>query len=226
MKHYILKTTQKDGITYNDFQWPTEVGSKVTAPDWEPTTECGNGFHGWLNGRGKGTIGHINQKECLWMVLETDSYIDLEDKVKFESCTILHVGDRLSATKFLRNLVPDATRMIGESIEVGDKQDAIVGDYGTATAGGRGTATVGYMGTATAGDKGTATAGNYGTATVGYMGTATAGDGGTATAGEGGTIQIKYYDGSKYRILTGYIGEDGLESDTPYKVENGEFVKA
>ena len=194
MKHYILKTTQKGGITYNGFQWPTEVGAKVTAPDWEPTTECGNGLHGWLNGKGKGTIGHIGREDCLWMVLETDAYIDLGDKVKFESCTILHVGDRLSATKFLRNLVPDVTRMIGESIEVGDKQDAIVGDYGTATAG----------------HGGTATAGNYG----------------TATAGAYGTILIKYFNNGRYRILTGYIGEDDLEPDTPYKVENGKFVKA
>ena len=274
MKHYILKTTRKDGAAYNGFKWPTEVGAKVTAPDWKPTNECGNGLHGWLNGKGDGSIGHIKDEGCIWMVLETDSYIDLVDKVKFESCTILHVGDRLSATKFLRNLVPDATRMIGESIEAGDNEDSIVGDYGIATAGyfgiatagNRGTATAGYRGTATAGDIGTATAGHYstatagnggtatagdwgkataedygkatagykgiatagdwGTATAGYKGIATAGDWGTATAGDGGTIQIKYYDGNKYRILVGYIGEDGLEPNTPYKVGNGEFVKA
>ena len=274
MKHYVLKTTKKDGTTYNGFKWPTEVGAKVTAPDWKPTNGCGNGLHGWLNGKGDGTIGHIKDEGCLWMVLETDSYIDLVDKVKFESCTILHVGDRLSATKFLRNLVPDATRMIGESIEVGGNEDSIVGDYGTATAGDYGTATAGYRGTATAGDRGTATAGyegtatagyrgtatagyrgkatagNFGTATAGDRGTATAGDWGTATAGNGGKatagyegiatagyegtaiagekgiVQITYESGGRWRLLTGYIGEDGLEPNTPYKVRNGKFVKA
>jgi len=69
---------------------------------------------------------------------------------------------------------------------------------------------VGYAGTATAGARGTATAG--------YAGTATAGDDGTATAGDDGAIRIRYYDPkhNRYRTAVGYIGEDGLEPNTAY----------
>ena len=93
-----------------------------------------------------------------------------------------------------------------------------VGYAGTATAGDDGTATAGYAGTATAGYAGTATAGARGTATAGARGTATAGDDGTATAGDDGEIRIRYYDPkhNRYRTAVGYIGEDGLEPNTAY----------
>ena len=76
------------------------------------------------------------------------------------------------------------------------------------------------------GDYGTATAGDWGTATAGNGGKATAGYEGTAIAGEKGIVQITYESGGRWRLLTGYIGEDGLEPNTPYKVRNGKFVKA
>ena len=259
--NYILKTIKKDFTAYKGFKWAETVGATVTAPDWKPTQECGNGLHGWLNGVGDGSIGHISD-DCIWMVLETESYIDLQDKVKFESCTILHIGTQLSATKFLRGLVPFVVGMIGENIveeryaTAGYRGTATAGNYGTATAGNYGTATAGYYGTATAGEggtatagyrgtatagnegtatagnEGTATAGNYGTATAGYRGTATAGNEGTATAGNEGTatagyygiIQLKYWE-SRWKVKIGYIGEEGLLPDTPYKLdENHNFV--
>ncbi|MGV8528843.1 hypothetical protein ACV35S_06905, partial [Pseudomonas aeruginosa] len=98
-----------------------------------------------------------------------------------------------------------------------------VGAYGTATAGYKGTATAGDEGTATAGYKGTATAGYKGTATAGDEGTATAGNWGTATAGEKGEVRIRYWDEKTERCRTviGYIGEDGLEPNVPYKLNAG-----
>jgi hypothetical protein len=94
---------------------------------------------------------------------------------------------------------------------------SVAGHFGIATAGHFGNATAGDYGTATAGVGGTATAGCRGNATAGVGGTATAGDGGNATAGVGGTIQIRYWD-ERYRVKTGYIGEDGLEPNTPYRL--------
>ncbi len=70
--------------------------------------------------------------------------------------------------------------------------------------------TAGYSGTATAGDSGTATAGNWGTATAGYS----------------GTVQVKWWDGERYRIATGYVGEDGIKANTPYRVQDGKLVEA
>ena len=82
-------------------------------------------------------------------------------------------------------------------------------------------------GTATAGPHGTATAGYAGTATAGYGGTATAGDHGSATAGDHGIIAIKRWTGKRYKLVVGHIGEDGLEPNVPYKLDNaGCFIRA
>ncbi len=49
---------------------------------------------------------------------------------------------------------------------------------------------------------------------------------GTATAGDRGTLIITWYDGSRPRRAVGYIGEDGLKPDTPYRVNGrGEFYE-
>jgi len=93
---------------------------------------------------------------------------------------------------------------------VGDSATAAAGDGGTATAGDGGTATAGYRGTATAGDGGTATAG----------------DCGTATAGDGGILNIRWWDGSRYRLGVFYVGENGVEANTKYRCDNGKLVKA
>jgi hypothetical protein len=121
-----------------------------------------------------------------------------------------------------------ATAGVGGTATAGDRGTATAGDRGTATAGVGGTATVGYRGTATAGDGGTATAGYGGTATAGVEGTATAGVGGTATAGDRGTILIRWHDGARYRVVTGYIGEDGLLPNVAYQFNatTGKFIKA
>lgn len=69
-----------------------------------------------------------------------------------------------------------------------------------------------------AGHGGTATAGDGGSAAVGY--------GGSATAGYGGTIVIAWWDGTRRRLVIGYVGEDGVLPDTPYRVEGGRLVVA
>ena len=110
---------------------------------------------------------------------------------------------------------------------------ASAGDGGTASAGALGTASVSDGGTASAGDggiasageDGAASAGDYGTARAGDRGTASAGYGGTASAGDRGTVMISWFDGNRSRIAVGYVGEGGIEPNTPYRVENGQFVK-
>jgi hypothetical protein len=104
---------------------------------------------------------------------------------------------------------------------------ATAGESGTATAGNWGTATAGYKGTATAGESGTATAGNWGTATAGNWGTATAGNWGTATAGKDGVLCIKRWDGKRYRLVVGYVGEEGILADKYYRLDDaGKFIPA
>jgi len=106
---------------------------------------------------------------------------------------------------------------------------AIAGNHGKAMAGNQGTAIAGDWGTATAGDEGSAIAGWQGTATAGERGTANAGHKGTAMAGAGGRISISWDERKTERIrtTTGYIGEDNIQANIPYKCdEEGKLIPA
>ena len=68
---------------------------------------------------------------------------------------------------------------------------------------------------------------HHGTSTSGNGGTSTSGDRGTGAAGEAGIIAIRYWDDvpGRYRLAVGYPGEDGIKSDTKYRVEGGKLVE-
>jgi len=136
-KALCLRTNNEDMTSYNGFRWPDS--GYVTAPDWQPTPECGNGLHGLLWGDGDASLLNWDAT-AKWLVVEidADSAINLDGKVKFPNCVVVHVGNRHSAATFIAPFVPPGTKVIG----------------GTATAGDRGTATAGIGGTATAGDGG------------------------------------------------------------------------
>ena len=59
-----------------------------------------------------------------------------------------------------------------------------------------------------------------GTSISGYGGTSTSGDGGTSISGDGGTILIKWWDSTnnRYRIEIGYVGENGIEPNKKYRL--------
>lgn len=200
----ILRTCDKDGKSHGGFQWPLEVGATCTAPDWSPENECGHGLHGALWGEGDGDLFSWDS-DALWMVVETDaaSVVDLGGKVKFPSCVIRHVGDRMTATAYLANY----------------RKGAIIG----------GTSTSGFRGTSTSGDRGTSTSGDCGTSTSGDRGTSTSGYRGTSTSGYGGIVVCRWLDTSagRYCVTVGYCGENGIKPNTPYRCnEHGALVEA
>ena len=223
-----LRTIDADGTASwtppnKGFKWPA-IGL-CEALDWKPTAECGYGLHGYLKGCG-------DAESILWdglfqvvKVIESE-IIDLGGKIKFPRCEVIFTGSQKDATDILVNEYGNIG-IIGATVVVGDGQHAIAGDYGTATAGNNGTATAGNNGTAMAGDYGTATAGDYGKATAGDYGKATVGDDGTAKAGEMGRISILYWDGHRCREVIGYVGENGIEPNVAYNLnEMHEFIKA
>jgi len=168
----------------------------VACPDWDATPECGHGLHGLLWGEGCGELLNWST-DAKWLVVEV-----LESE-------IVQLGT--DKVKFPRGAV----------VHCGDRKSAT--DYLLSKL----TKSASVVGaTVTAGDGGIATAGDGGTATAGYGGTATAGDGGTATAGDGGVIQLKFYDGVRYRVVTLYVGEDGILPNVKYKLDKGKPVKA
>jgi hypothetical protein len=246
-KMLVLRTCKADLTSHNGFQWP--VKGPVEAPDWNGKPVCGGGLHGLPWGEGNAWLCDLSNT-AKWLVVEVDEACvlteahgkDLTGKCKFPRGVVVFVGGRCDAAQYIHDnggagraivgltatagYAGTATAGYAGTATAGDAGTATAGYAGTATAGNRGTATAGYAGTATAGNRGTATAGDAGTATAGYAGTATAGNRGTATAGYAGTIQIRRWDGARYRIVTGYIGEDGLVADKAYVLdEHGCFVE-
>ncbi len=247
----VLRTCDKNLQSYVGFQWP-ESGY-VEAPDWKPTFECGNGLHGLPWGEGCGQYLDWSEF-AKWLVVEVtpDNLLhgkgDLHNKCKFRCGTVVYSGAKDGALAYLQAHGADMSKCVGGTATAGDRGTATAryrgtatagyrgtataGDDGTATAGDDGTATAGYRGTATAGNGGTATAGDRGTATAGIDGTATAGDYGTATAGNRGTataglqgiLGIKWWDGNRYRVAIGYVGEDGILPNVAYQCHSGKFV--
>jgi hypothetical protein len=216
----VLRTCASDLTSYNGFQWP-ESGA-VEAPDWKSRAECGNGLHGLLWGIGDGSLLSWDA-DARWLVVDVlaADVVEIGAKVKFPRCEVVYCGARDEAVAMLIAHGADPSKVVYGT--------ATAGDCGTATAGNYGTATAGNYGTATAGDSGTATAGARGTATAGARGTATAGYFGTATAGDYGTLILRSWDdkNQRRRFHVGYIGEDGLEPNVAYRLdEQGRFVRA
>ena len=70
----------------------------------------------------------------------------------------------------------------------------------------------GYGATVSGGDRAMVSGGDEATVSGGY--------GATVSGGYEAIIQIKYYDGNRYRIKIGYIGEDGLKPNIKYKLND------
>ena len=53
-----------------------------------------------------------------------------------------------------------------------------------------------------------------------------AGGGARVKSGKGGCFALTWHDGTRHRIVVGYVGEDGIKADTWYRVEDGKLVEA
>jgi hypothetical protein len=188
---YVLKVVGQNGEAHRGFVWPLTVGATVTAPDWQPHRECGNGLHGWLWGEGDVSASGDRHADpaSKWLVLRVAkaSIVELDRKVKFPSCVVEFVGLREAAVSRMAELAGAGRQIVYGTSTSGHHGTSTSGDGGTSTSGDGGTSTSGYGGTSTSGDGGTSTSGDGGTSTSGYGGTSTSGDGGTSTSGDGGT---------------------------------------
>jgi len=113
-----LKSLPANLKAYEGFQWP-EVGP-ISAPDWKPTQECGNGLHAFK--WGVGDVGLACMEEgAKWLVLNVkeEGIVDLDGKIKFEQCEVVYCGARDIAISIIEAHAPAGTAVM----------------FGTATAG-------------------------------------------------------------------------------------------
>ena len=203
------------------------------------------------------TSAYINEPDAKWLVVEVneDEIIDLDGKVKFPRGIVRFVGDKAGATAYLTEHEPRSANdaVIGLVKTVGDHQSAMGGDesmltggdesmltgcdystltgghYSTLTGGRCSTLTGGRCSTLTGGDYSTLTGGDYSTLTGGRCSTLTGGRCSTLTGGNESTLSIKWYDETtnRHRIATAYVGEDGIEPNVAYRLnDEGKFIKA
>ena len=131
-KVLVLRTSDAQLRSYGGFQWP-ESG-EVSAPDWQPTAQCGHGLHGLLWGEGDGDLLHW-EESAVWQVVETSQseLIDLQRKVKFKSGFVVHSGTRKTATDFLVSHLCRAASVVGCSLTGGNWSTLTGGDWSTLT---------------------------------------------------------------------------------------------
>jgi len=241
-KALVLRTCNSDLTSYGGFQWP--FSGKVIAPDWDPVPECGKGLHGALYGEGDGSLFNWDD-DAKWLVVEVEleSIIDLGSKVKFPECEIKYCGDRVVACKYLQENGCAGRSIIGGNHVSTDKKSSSTGYNGISTSGYRGTSISGDWGTSISGHFGRSISGDYGTSTSGHRGKSLSGHNGKSMsgdwgesisgysgvcqAGENGIITSKWFDGNRWRIVTGYVEEDGIGANVPYTLdENGKWKMA
>lgn len=136
----VLRTCFSDMTSHGGFQWPSEIGAIVEAPDWIENDQCGNGLHGWLFGQGDGDVSDsIGRPDAKWLIVEviTAELIALGGKIKFPRCIVRHVGDKLSATEYLIANEPRAASVavIGVTLTGGYDSTLTGGDDSTLTGG-------------------------------------------------------------------------------------------
>lgn len=234
----VLRTCAAGGVSHGGFIWPTDVGAVVEAPDWNPKPSCGGGLHGLLRGEGDGSLVDWSTG-AVWMVLavaEAD-IVDLNGKVKFPRCRVIHAGNRESATIVMAALAPgraiagvSLTGGDSATLTGGDNATLTGGDYATLTGGNRATLTGGdgatltggNYATLTGGDDATLTGGNRATLTGGDYATLTGGDYATLTGGDNATLSWRVWDSaaSRIRIVVAYVGEDGIKAGTAYRLSD------
>jgi hypothetical protein len=228
----------------NGFIWP-DVGGIAKADDWEDNTECGHGLHAWLFGQGDHSVAdHVTNPDAKWLVVRVveSSIRMLGGKCKFPEGEVVFKGARSEAADYIVENEPRSqnvaviglVREVGKNGSVeggalsvltgGNSATMTGGDYATMTGGYYATMTGGYSATMTGGYYATMTGGYYATMTGGNSATMTGGNSATMTGGYGSVMHFTYFDGKRTRTVITYVGEDGIEPNVAYKLDNNHKV--
>jgi hypothetical protein len=248
----VFRTCDKNLRSHGGFQWP-ESGS-VSAPDWNPAPICGNGLHGLLEGQG--SWGLLDWSiEARGMIVETErgKVVQLGGKVKFQTGIVKRLVSLAEGLCYFITS-PRIRKQVDEIFEEAKKGNdplqaasgvrsnlAASGDYSNLAASGvrSNLAASGVRSklAASGADSKLAASGDYSNLAASgvrsklaasgadsiVMG---AGYGSCAKAVEGGVIALTWNDGTRPRVVVGYVGEDGIEADTWYRGDAGKLVKA
>jgi hypothetical protein len=116
----ILRKCKKDGSSSHGFVYGN-TGDTVTAPDWDPKPECGNGLHGLKQGNGEWGLlaGYV------WLIIEADEndVVDIDQyKCKFRTGKILYRGDKEGLHKYASVMATNPSSAYEWACIIGDKE--------------------------------------------------------------------------------------------------------
>jgi len=237
----ILRRIPKSRVTDGSgkgksFTWPTGVGSVVECPDWNPEPKCGGGLHGWPCGFGLGEGCDYDIIDDIWLVIgakpeDVVGELDGGAKCKFRRGTIRlegSFGEAMAKVAPVFRACVDARSASGPNSNL-----AASGPNSNLAASGL------HSNLAASGEcSNLAASGQYSklAASGQYSNLAASGENcccATANAdcrvkvGPRGAFALPYWtevDG--WRFLTGKVGENGIEANVWYRVENGKIVRA
>ena len=110
----ILRFSNKDGTGHGGFQHPMNVGGTITAPDWNESSECGGGIHGWAWGHAFGDGKEPDYShDVIWQVYGAlpNDIRKIDGKCKFRTGTLRFAGTWDKAIGFIRPYSMDTTRL-------------------------------------------------------------------------------------------------------------------
>ena len=201
----ILRRIPKSRVTDGSgkgksFTWPTGVGSVVECPDWNPEPKCGGGLHGWPCGFGLGEGCDYDIIDDIWLVIGAkpeDVVGELDGGAK---CKFRRGTIRLEGS------FGEAMAKVAPVFRACVDARSASGEYSKLTTSGQ------YSNLAASGEN---------------CCCATANADCRVKVGPRGAFALPYWtevDG--WRFLTGKVGENGIEANVWYRVENGKIVRA
>ena len=208
-KALALRTCAKDGSAYGGFKWSLEIGSIVTAPDWNDAKQCGGGLHALLDGNGDYSL-LSNNADAVWQVVEVDRdkcvVID-NSKVKFESCKIVYSGNMASALTMIGDYW---IKLILKEKLSNDNSQAASGHSSKLAASGH------FSKLAASGHSSKLAASGDQSIAVSI------GINSIVSAGENGCIALSFLNERKKRfeLVVGYVGEKGIKENVSYKLND------
>jgi|688.fasta_scaffold12037_21 hypothetical protein len=116
----ILRKCKKDGSSSRGFVYGN-TGDTVTAPDWNPQPECGNGLHGLKQGNGDWSLLLGDD----WLVIEAEEkdVVDIDQyKCKFRTGKILYRGDKEGLHQYASVMATDSRPAYEWARTIGDRE--------------------------------------------------------------------------------------------------------
>ena len=231
----VIRTCNADMTSKHGFKYP-ESGP-VECPDWNDTPQCGNGLHGCTEiSDDWGLFDWDISAKALIIKVPASLVVKLGGKVKFKSGIVEKVTTLAAA--ICEVLIQPAriktmiSAIFGEAgFKSGGTLDATNDDSKLAASGDDSKlAASGYASKLAASGDASKLAASGNASQLAASGDDSiavgVGPNSAVMAGPGGTIALTWRDGKRYRLVVGYIGENGIEPGVWYRLNDDHCLEA